>query len=122
MNADLTLREMLGKSAEDSLDDLSENEIVDLAVRFAIWPATESYVSAPWLARFALRRQRHRIDERAPGEKRDLWGMPDESGFFADDNSVVVGLYSVSVLLFSCISVNRLISLLFTFWDWLLTF
>ena len=89
MNADLMLRELLGKSAEDSLDDLSENEIVDLAVKFAIWPATESYVSAPWLARFALRRQRHRIDDRAPGEKRDLWAMPDESGFFADDNSLL---------------------------------
>ena len=89
MDADLALRKSLGLTATDSFEGFSEAEIVDLVTRFAIWPLVDSYRQAPWLARYAVRRQRHRIDERAPGEKRDLWGMPDESGYFADDNSLI---------------------------------
>lgn len=89
MDADLALRKSLGLTVTDSFEGFSEAEIVDLVTRFAIWPLVDSYLQAPWLARYAVRRQRHRIDERAPGEKRDLWGMPDESGYFADDNSLI---------------------------------
>ncbi len=89
MNADEVLREFLGGEPDQGLNHLSENEIVDLLLRFGIWPSLDSFVKAPWLARYALRRQRHRVDARAPGDKRDLWGMPDEDGYFADDNSLL---------------------------------
>jgi len=89
MDADAELRRHLGSDASNSLKDSSEEVIIDLINRFAIWPSVDSYIKAPWLARYALRRQRHRVDERAPGEKRDLWGMPDEAGYFADDNSLL---------------------------------
>ncbi len=89
MDADLALRKSLGLTATDSFEGFSEAEIVDLVTKFAIWPLIDSYRQAPWLARYALRKQRQRTDERAPGEKRDLWGMPDESGYFADDNSLL---------------------------------
>lgn len=93
MDADLVLRKSLGLSSADSFERFSEEEIVNLAAKFAIWPLIHSYRRAPWLARFALRRQRHRIDDRTPGEKRDLWGMPNESGFFADDNSLLKSIF-----------------------------
>jgi hypothetical protein len=89
VNADLALRKSLGLTATDSFEGFSEAEIVDLVTKFAIWPLIDSYRQAPWLARYALRKQRQRTDERAPGEKRDLWGMPDELGYFADDNSLL---------------------------------
>jgi hypothetical protein len=72
MDADAELWKQLGSDASKSLYDSSEEVIIDLINRFAIWPSVDTYVKAPWLARFALRRQRHRTDERAPGEKRDL--------------------------------------------------
>ena len=92
-DADLQLFEFLNTSYGLDLNILSDQEIVDLVIRFAIWPATESFVNSPWVARYAVRRQRHRTDERAPGEKRDLWGMPDELGYFADDNSLLKGTF-----------------------------
>ncbi len=92
-DADLQFTEFLKTSYGQDLDALSEREVVDLVVMFAIWPSIESYVSAPWVARYAVRRQRHRTDDRAPGEKRDLWGMPDELGYFADDNSLLKSTY-----------------------------
>jgi len=92
-DADLQFTEFVNSSYGLDLNTLSDQEIVELVIRFAIWPATESYVNAPWSARYAVRRQRHRTDERAPGEKRDLWGMPDELGYFADDNSLLKSAY-----------------------------
>ena len=92
-DADLQFTEFLKTSYGLDLNTLSEKEIVELVIKFAIWPATESYVSAPWGARYAVRRQRHRTDDRAPGDKRDLWGMPDEMGYFADDNSLLKSTY-----------------------------
>ena len=89
MDADAELRKHLRSDAPKSLNDSSEEVIIDLINQFAIWPSADSYIKAPWLARFAVRRQRHRTDDRAPGEKRDLWGMPDELGYFADDNSLL---------------------------------
>jgi hypothetical protein len=89
LDADLALRNSLGLTTTDSFEGFAEEEIIDLVTRYALWPAVDSYRRAPWLARYAVRRQRHRIDERAPGEKRDLWGMPDELGYFADDNSLL---------------------------------
>ncbi len=92
-DADLQFTEFLKTHYGQDISALSEKEIVELVVKFAIWPATDSFVSAPWVARYAVRRQRHRTDDRAPGEKRDLWGMPDEMGYFADDNSLLKSTY-----------------------------
>jgi hypothetical protein len=92
-DADHQLVEFLRLTYGRDINALSEDEVIDLIIRFAIWPVTDSYINAPWVARFAVRRQRHRTDERAPGEKRDLWGMPDEMGFFADDNSLLKSAY-----------------------------
>lgn len=92
-DADFQLAEFLRMNCGRDLSALKEEEIIDLIVKFAIWPETESYINSPWIARFAVRRQRHRTDERAPGAKRDLWGMPDEMGFFADDNSLLKSTY-----------------------------
>ena len=92
-DADLQFTEFLKMSYGRDLNSLSEKEIVELVIQFAIWPATESYVSSPWVARYAVRRQRYRTDDRAPGEKRDLWGMPDDMGYFADDNSLLKSTY-----------------------------
>ncbi len=92
-DADFQLAEFINKAYSCELNDLNEEEVVEVVSKFAIWPATDSYVNAPWLARYAVRRQRHRTDERAPGEKRDLWGMPDELGYFADDNSLLKSTY-----------------------------
>ena len=92
-DADLQLSEFVNASYGLDLNALSDEDIVKLVIRFAIWPSTESYANAPWLARYAVRRQRHRTDERAPGEKRDLWGMPDDMGYFADDNSLLKSTY-----------------------------
>jgi hypothetical protein len=98
LNADDSIREYLGRKNEQNFDDFSEGEIVDLVIRFGIWPSLDSYTKAPWLARYALRRQRHRVDERAPGEKRDLWGMPDDAGYFADDNSLLKSTFKNMVI------------------------
>jgi hypothetical protein len=92
-DADLQFTDFLKKSYGRDLSCLTEEEIIELVVQFAIWPEIGSYLNAPWLARYAVRRQRHRTDERAPGDKRDLWGMPDEMGYFADDNSLLKSTY-----------------------------
>lgn len=93
MDADRELRRFLGFSNDDSFLDIDEVQMSSLVLKFSIWPSTTSFLRAPWLARYALRRQRHRVDARAPGPKRDLWGMPDEAGYFADDNSLLKGAF-----------------------------
>lgn len=92
-DADLQFTDFFKKSYDRDLSCLNEEEIIELVVQFAIWPEIESYLNAPWLARYAVRRQRRRTDDRTPGEKRDLWGMPDEMGYFADDNSLLKSTY-----------------------------
>lgn len=95
-DAELQLIGFIENSFGRDLSDLSEEEITGLVLAFAIWPDVDSYIKAPWLARYAVRRQRHRTDERSPSEKRDLWGMPDEKGYFADDNSLLKSTFKNS--------------------------
>jgi hypothetical protein len=89
MDANLVLWNELEERGVSSLDQLDESEIVELALRYAVWIPIETFEKAPWLAPYALRKGRTRIDDRAPGDKRDLWGFPDENGYFTDDNSLI---------------------------------
>ena len=92
IDADEVLRiELIGKGIRN-LSELECADIVSLASRYALWLPVDTYTRAPWLAPYAIRKLRHRTDERAPGPKRDLWGMPDEQGYFADDNSLIKGV------------------------------
>jgi len=75
-----------------SLEEISEDHLVDLALKFAIWPSVATYCDTPWFAPFAIRRIRVRVEPNAPGSKRDLWGLPNECGYFTDDNSLIKGL------------------------------
>ncbi|MDA2989674.1 MAG: hypothetical protein O2815_11410 [Actinomycetota bacterium] len=68
---------------------ISDNDIVDLVSRYALWIPLDTFSAAPWIAPFAVRKVRIRTDPRAPGPRRDLWGMPDEDGYFTDDNSLI---------------------------------
>lgn len=68
---------------------MSESEVVELVLRFAVWLPVETFTKAPWLAPFAVRKVRIREEPNAPGEKRDLWGLPDSEGYFTDDNSLI---------------------------------
>ena len=74
------------------LADLTPQAVVELALSYSIWLPVDTYASAPWLAPYAVRRLRIRTDPRAPGPKRDLWGLPDEKGCFTDDNSLIKGV------------------------------
>lgn len=71
--------------------ELREEDLVELAVRYAVWLPVSVYQASPWLAPFAVRRVRRRVDSNAPGPARDLWGFPDEHGRFTDDNSLIKG-------------------------------
>jgi hypothetical protein len=88
MDADAVLEAEL-RARRTTVGQLTEEEIADLALRYAVWLPLETYQLAPWLAPFAVRRIRIRTDDRVPGPKRDLWGMPDEHGYFTDDNSLL---------------------------------
>jgi hypothetical protein len=89
MDANMVLWSELRQRGIESLDQLDEPEVVELALRYAVWIPIETFEKAPWLAPYALRKGRIRIDDRAPGDKRDLWGFPDENGYFTDDNSLI---------------------------------
>jgi len=91
-DADAVLKADLVALGIPDLDDLPSSEIVDLVCTYALWLPVDTYRRAPWLAPFATRRLRNRTDIRAPGPKRDLWGFPDEDGYFADDNSLIKGV------------------------------
>lgn len=92
MNADQVLWDELRADGVSALADLAQERVVALVLRYGIWLPVDTYASAPWLAPFAVRRLRNRTDPRAPGPKRDLWGLPDELGYFADDNSLIKGV------------------------------
>jgi|688.fasta_scaffold74603_2 hypothetical protein len=93
MDANLVLWNELEGRGISSLDQLKESEVVELAMRYAVWIPTQTFEKTPWLAPYALRKGRIRIDARAPGGKRDLWGFPDENGYFTDDNSLIKSVF-----------------------------
>lgn len=92
MDADAHFQSSIKRLGISSLEEVSESHLVDLALRFAIWPSVATYCDTPWFAPFAIRRIRVRVEPNAPGVKRDLWGLPNESGYFTDDNSLIKGL------------------------------
>lgn len=89
MDADEQLTLELQRRKRASLLDLSPKEVVELGLEFAVWIPAQSYLRAPWLAPYAIRKARVRLDSGAPGPKRDLWGLPNEQGLFTDDNSLI---------------------------------
>jgi hypothetical protein len=92
VDADAHFLSSINRLGFSSLEEMSENQLVDLALKFAIWPSITTYCDTPWFAPFAIRRIRVRVEPNAPGVKRDLWGLPNESGYFTDDNSLIKSL------------------------------
>lgn len=92
MDADAHFLGFINRQGISSLEEISDDHLLDLALTFAIWPSIATYCETPWFAPFAIRRIRVRVEPNAPGEKRDLWGLPNESGYFTDDNSLIKGL------------------------------
>jgi len=92
VDADAHFLSSVNRLGISSLEEISEDHLVDLALKFAIWPSVATYCDTPWFAPFAIRRIRVRVEPNAPGVKRDLWGLPNESGYFTDDNSLIKGL------------------------------
>lgn len=93
MDADAVLWTELHDRRIADLDELSDAEVVGLALRYAVWIPVDTFVRSPWLAPYAVRNIRIRTDDRAPGDKRDLWGLPNEAGYFTDDNSLIKGVF-----------------------------
>jgi hypothetical protein len=89
MDADFIFNSEIQSLGYSNVDEINPSHLVDLALRFAIWPSVVTYKRAPWLAPFAIRRVRNRVEINASGPKRDLWGLPTESGYFTDDNSLI---------------------------------
>jgi len=89
VNADERLWEELRAVGSNSIEDLTVEQTLLLVKRYAVWIPVEAYVSAPWLAPYARRCIRIREDARVGGEERDMWGFPDERGYFTDDNSLI---------------------------------
>jgi hypothetical protein len=92
MNADVLFQQAVKTMGYSSVTDIEADKLVELALKFAIWPSKSTYEETPWLAPFAIRRIRVRVEPNAPGPKRDLWGLPTELGYFTDDNSLIKGL------------------------------
>ena len=92
MNADVLFQQAIRTMGYSSVNDIEADKLVELALKFAIWPSKSTYEETPWLAPFAIRRIRVRVEPNAPGPKRDLWGLPTELGYFTDDNSLIKGL------------------------------
>lgn len=91
MDADTLLWTELSLAGVTAIGDLSDDEVVELGVRYSIWLPESTYVASPWLAPFAIRRARVRTDPHVSGVARDLWGFPDSRGQFTDDNSLIKG-------------------------------
>ncbi len=89
MNADELLWRELRAAGLNSIEELTVEQALLLVRRYAVWIPVEAYRSAPWLAPYARRCIRIREDERVGGEERDMWGFPDERGYFTDDNSLI---------------------------------
>jgi len=93
VDADVVFTKYLKSNFDKALKSLKDDDIANLILKFGIWMSTDSYKNAPWIARYALRTVRPRIDNRFPGEKRDLWGTPSMEGYFTDDNSLIKSCY-----------------------------
>lgn len=93
VDADVVFTKYLKSNFDKPLETLKDDEIVNLILKFGIWMSIDSYKKAPWIARYAIRTLRPRIDNRFLGEKRDLWGTPSVEGYFTDDNSLIKGSY-----------------------------
>lgn len=89
VDANAVLRQELVRRGARCIDDVDDESILELVRTFAVWIPVDTYVRAPWLAPYAIRRLRHRVEVHAPGPKRDLWGLPDGDGYFTDDNSLI---------------------------------
>jgi len=92
MDADVHFLNSIKRLGFTCLEEISESQLVEIALRFAIWPSVATYSATPWFAPFAIRRSRVRVEPNAPGPKRDLWGLPTEDGYFSDDNSLIKSL------------------------------
>ena len=92
VDADAHFQASIRALGHSSLATVSQSQLVELALRFAIWPSISTYYDTPWLAPFAIRRIRIRLEPNAPGSKRDLWGLPTVDGYFTDDNSLIKSL------------------------------
>ena len=92
MDADALLASELHRRGVAEVGELSDDEIVEIGLRYAIWLPLRTFIQTPWLAPFAVRRIRIRTDVNAPGPPRDLWGFPDSLGYFTDDNSLIKGV------------------------------
>ena len=93
VDADVVFTKYLKSNFDKPLESLKDDDIANLILKFGIWMSTDSYKNAPWIARYAIRTVRPRIDNRFPGEKRDLWGTPSVEGYFTDDNSLIKSSY-----------------------------
>lgn len=93
VDADVVFTKYLKSNFDALLESLQDDDIVNLILKFGIWMSIDSYKNAPWIARYAIRTVRPRIDNRFPGEKRDLWGTPSVEGYFTDDNSLIKSSY-----------------------------
>ncbi len=93
VDADEVFTKYLKSNFDNPLETLKDDDIANLILKFGIWMSIDSYKNAPWIARYAIRTLRPRIDNRFPGEKRDLWGTPTVDGYFTDDNSLIKSSY-----------------------------
>lgn len=92
MDADQLFQTELQRRGVSTVRELSEPDVIELGLRFAIWLPQQTFLETPWLAPFAVRRIRIRTDANAPGPPRDLWGFPNSLGYFTDDNSLIKGV------------------------------
>ena len=89
MDADSIFQKTIKNLGYSNLIEIDSEKLVELAIKFAIWPSITTYQAVPWLAPYAIRKVRNRVEVNGPGPKRDLWGLPTDKGYFTDDNSLL---------------------------------
>ena len=89
MDAESIFQKTIKNLGYSNVLEIESEKLVDLALKFAIWPSITTYQDAPWLAPYAVRKIRNRMEVNGPGPKRDLWGLPNDQGYFTDDNSLL---------------------------------
>ena len=93
VDAEAAFLKSLSDAGLGRVSELEESTLIHVALQHAVWIPADSFVRAPWLAPFAVRKLRIRDDAYAPGPRRDLWGLPDDHGYFSDDNSLLKGVF-----------------------------